>query len=364
MTKKIMIFACGVVLVSGIMVAGLLWALNKKASSGAESYLKQFVFKEAESAQFESFHMDLFRGLFSMEKLALHFPVPPITQAGFFAEEISVRSPIQNLLAGRGVIQFLKIDEPKVSFFFYADQPGPAARSPFSGNAPPWVYQLPLQKLSILDGHVLLKNNRAVGQVEISSIDGTFVRLVEEETGVESIKASFKGQILSEEPGEFLIDFDIRKPTRPMDFEGEIRFKGLSIPYLSQLFPRDPEVSIISGEIDLKTQVACNRDWLTASHLVEVKNLKIDVAPTRRKLMGLPVKDLKNVLETEYLSFIIPMNGNIGDPHVGMASSFEQILYKFLEERFKNKRTLANWARYGGEELEKKVNKAIRKWLK
>jgi hypothetical protein len=138
----------------------------------------------------------------------------------------------------------------------------------------------------------------------------------------------------------------------------------VSLPEIAPRFlPEDSGVRFLDGFLDLKTQMTCRQEWLTASHLVEIKNFKLEVAEGRKRLMGVPVKRLRDVLDVEYFSFVVPMNGSLRDPHVGVAASLEQVLFKILEARFQDKSDRERWAQWGAVRLGRKIDKALKGWL-
>ncbi|MBI4051178.1 MAG: hypothetical protein HY400_01605 [Elusimicrobia bacterium] len=354
----------GALLLAAALVGSVVWYLNHQVSVGAESYLRKYVFTRPQTASFQKFHADLVRGFLSVEGLRFKRSWGEPSGWTFNSKRISIQIPIQELLSGAGSIKRLHLEGPVLEVVFSAETSDARNSGQSAISLPKWVQGFPIGEVQVSEGAIHLGSGGVTRKVEVSALEGAITRLVKEGRPEGPIRADFQGRILSEKPGDLFLDMTIQNPSSPFSFEGEIRIKNLSIPYVvSRLFPADPEVQVLDGSLDVKTQLTCKQDWLTASHLVEVKNLKIQVAEGRKKILGLKVKYLKDILNIDYLSFVIPMNGSIQDPHIGIASSIQQILYKVLEDKME-KEDLESFAQKGGAYLGGKVDGALKDWLK
>ncbi|MBI4056889.1 MAG: hypothetical protein HY399_05000 [Elusimicrobia bacterium] len=367
---------------SALMIFSAFWYLNRKVSGGVESYLRQYVFTQPNTADFQSFHLDLVRGVLSLRGLRFKNAQGASFQWLLTTREISARIPIQDLIAGSGTIRQIVVSNPRLELSFSTAPTLSETETSKPLAIPVWIYKIPIEQIQVSQG-VFRLSNEGVGEgIEINSIESTMSR----PSGGGPLQIHAQAKMMSSPTGFVAVDLNLPSPVPPsllrreiqvglaratdykefgpVTFEGEVRLKEISLPYLfNRLVPPDPEVQILEGFLDLKTQIACKQNWLTASHLVEIRDLKIQVAEERKKILGLRVKDLKNVLNVDYLSFVIPMNGSIQDPHVGLASSLQQILYKVLEDKIEDKEKLEYIARRGGVYIGGKLDKAFKEWL-
>ncbi len=337
----------GSLVLSAALVGGSLWFVNRRATRGFDRLLRRYVETHPGAAGFSSAHVDLFRGRLTVKNPWIRRSSG--SRGGIFsADEVSLLLPLQDLFAGTGTIREIRIGRPLVHF-----QPGAPGRG--KGPLPGWLGRVAVEKVRIDDGAFLWEgeDGRVFKVEDVSAGIGGW--------GAGPLRGEFRGRLIGEKPGSLGGRFVIQSPFSPLTLEANLDVEGLSLALLGPFLTDDPEVRVLSGVVNLKSQVACRNDWLTASHLVEVRDLKIDPG-SRRKLMGVSVKRLKEVLEVDYLSFVVPMNGDVTDPRVGAASSIEQILYKVLEGKM-DREDADRWARRGGGYLGGKLDRAFRRWL-
>ena len=91
-----------------------------------------------------------------------------------------------------------------------------------------------------------------------------------------------------------------------------------------------------------------------------ITDFKVEVSPRRKELLGLPVKQFKDMMDIPSISFVVPMSGSIHDDRLGIASGVQQILYKTLEGKIENKKDLEKMAQRGGAYFGAKIDAALR----
>lgn len=351
--KGFLLMLAGAVIFALLLASGLVWYVNKNVSVGIERYLRKTVFNRPETLNFQTLSIDLLRGRFALNQ----FRMKGRTETSDWvasAKEISASASIQELLSGDGEVKRVNIDVPALEWVF-----GLEPRQLPPSKLPSLPDSAPVRTLAWSDGQITLVNKQGQEPLRLTRLDG-------ELTGPNQPPMRLKAdaRINSPKAGHIKLNLEARRLKTPMSFQGELKIDGLSVAYLAKtLFPADPEIQVLDGTIDLKTQLTCEKDWLTASHLVEIKNLKIQVADSRSKILGMKIKYIKDVLDIEYLSFVIPMNGSIDDPHIGVSSSIQQILYKLLEGKMEDREDLEAFAQKGGNYLGSKLDKALRDWL-
>jgi hypothetical protein len=343
--------------ISAGLVGLFFWFLNGVVSSGVEGYLRKYIFDRPE-ATFETVRVDVWRGRLRMtdlrvkgERLALAIP------------EIEMEIPVRALLAGNGVVRSLHVENPlvEVAFSFKGAASG---LSDISQRFPLWIHRLPLAEISVANGQIRLLNRDSNGSLGLRQVEGLLVHGVLEEEGEKRYRFNLKGINESELPGEFSVVLDVDRFRPGLTMNGECSLKNWPIDPLSRFASGNGDVRATDGRIDLKTQWTCKDDWLTASHLVQIADLKVEVSSSRKEILGLPVKRFMDVMNIPNLSFVVPMNGSIRDPHVGVASSVQQILYKVLEGKVEDKKNLEKWARRGGDYIGAKIDRALRDGIK
>lgn len=353
----------GGVLISVIMVGGGAWYLNRKISSGLESYLRKNVFTDSNLANFKRADVHLATGRLILRGLEINRLSDGKHSWRTATNAISFRIPLQELASGNPLIQKLQIRGPSLEIVLNGGSHSADGNvMSTSLTLPSWLKKLPLkiQEFSIKDGSIHLQHVAVGNPLRIGSIG---VRFLNSKDQGPPTSVNLEGKVLSEKTGSFFMEAEVKAVGPPSTFEGELGLEEIYIPAIVNLFPTDPEVRVLDGRIDLKTQFTCKEDWLTASHLVKIKNLKVEVGEDKKEIFGIPVKYLKELFNIDELSFVVPVNGSLRDPHIGIQASIHQILLKILEEKFEDKEKARKLARRGAGHFGKKIDKALKEWL-
>ncbi|MBK8576293.1 MAG: hypothetical protein IPN90_11670 [Elusimicrobia bacterium] len=339
----------GLLLAAGVC-AVFLWFVNGAVSSGLEGYLKKYVFDRPE-ASFGTVRVDVLHGRIVMTDLKLAGERLSLT-----VPEIEADVPPKELFSGNGFVRSLQLKNPFLEgAFSLRGGYGEAAAFRF----PLWIRRLPIAQIVVTDGQLRLTNRDSDVSWGLRKIEGQWLHpLLEGGGGNDRFK--LEGQNEAEAPGQFSLDLTLEKFDLPLSLNGEWVFRKWPIKDLARFISIPSDVQVLSGRLDLKTQLICKNDWLTASHLVDISDFKVEVSPRRKQLLGRPVKEFKDMMDIPSLSFVVPMNGSIHDPHVGIASSVQQILYKMLEGKIDDKKDLEKMCQRGGAYLGAKIDAALR----
>lgn len=351
--KGLLLMLAGALIFALLLAWGLVWYVNKNVSVGIERYLRKTVFNRPETLNFQSLSIDLLRGRFALAQFRMKGRSETSDWIGS-AKEISASASIQELLSGEGEIRRVAVAAPSFEWTFGLE-PRQLPPSPL----PAMPESAPLRTIDWEGGQIVLVNKQGQAPLKIANIDGELTGPLQP-----PLRLKADARIASPKAGKIKLVLEAKRLKSPMSFQGELKINDLSVVHLAKtLLPNDPEIQVLGGTIDLKTQLACEKDWLTASHLVEIKNLKIQVADSRTKILGMKVKYIKDVLDIDYLSFVIPMNGSINDPQIGVSSSLQQIVYKLTEGKMEDRDDQEAFAKKAGDYLGAKVDKALRDWL-
>ncbi|MBL8022780.1 MAG: hypothetical protein JNK54_00660 [Elusimicrobia bacterium] len=334
-----------------------LWFLNGVVSSGLEGYLRTYVFDRPE-ATFETVRVDVWRGRLRLTDLRLKGE-----RLSLSVPEIKVDIPFRELLAGRGVVRSLHFENPLVEFSF-SFKGVASGLTDFSQRFPVWVHRLPISEISITHGQVRLVNRDSNGSWGLRQVEARLTQQGRAEGIGGAYQLKVDGINESELPGAVSVSLEMDRVRPGVNLNGECSLKNWPIDPLARFLTGNGDVRVTDGRVDLKTSLTCKDDWLTASHLVQITDLKVEVSSSRKEILGLSVKRFKDVMAIPYLSFVVPMNGSIRDPHVGIASSVQQILYKVLEGKIEDKKNLEKWARRGGDYIGAKIDRSLRDGIK
>lgn len=355
--RRFLSFILGTLALSCLLAGTALWYVNRKVADGADGFLRKYVFTEPQKANFGRVSLNLLTGQFALENVTAKGRGSSSMTWTLTGREIRARLPVQQVLSGEGSVRTLSVREPVIALAFAAEE-DPAGLGGLPA-LPRWMKKLPVESIQVSDGKIRVRNAGVAEPFEVGAVEARMVR-ESGEAGKGLARWEAEGKILTA-PGSILIRMDIFPSSPRRNFEGEVRLKDFSLPYAAaHLFPPDPDVQIQEGLLDLRTQLTCKDDWLTASHLVEIKNLKVAVSERTKTLAGLPVKRLKDVLDIEYVSFVVPMNGSVSDPHIGIASSVEQILLKILEGKIEDKDERDRFAQRAGIYIGNKIDRALK----
>jgi hypothetical protein len=339
----------GLLLAAGAFTV-LLWVVNGVVSTGVEGYLKKYVFDRPE-AGFGTVQVDLWHGRFVMTDLKLKGDRLSLT-----VPELHAHVPARELLSGNGVIRSLQLKAPLLEGVFSL-RGGHGETSGFTW--PSWIGRLPIAEVLVTDGQLRLTNRDSDAGWGLRKIEGRFIHPVLE-SGGGNYRFKLEGQNDADAPGQFSLDLTLDKFELPLTLSGEWSFRKWPMDALARFVSATTDVQVTSGRLDLKTQVICKNNWLTASHLVDISDFKVEVSPRRKQLLGLPIKQFKDMMDIPSLSFVVPMNGSIYDPQVGLASSVQQILYKILEGKMADKKDLEKMSQRGGLYFGAKIDAALR----
>lgn len=339
----------------GLLAAGgafavLLYFVNGAVSTGLEGYLKKYIFDRPESS-FGTVRADVFHGRFVMTDLKLKGERLSLT-----VPEIQAEIPLKELFSGNGVVRSLRFTSPLMEGN-YSLRGGYSAKN--TQRLPPWLGRLPIAEVVVTDGHLRLTNRDSDATWGLRKIEGKLTRPVLENGGG-NYRFEGEGQNEAEAPGQLTLDLTLDQWAPTLNLAGEWAFRKWPMESLVRLVSATSDVQVTSGQLDLKTQLICKKDWLTASHLVDISDFKVEVSPRRKQFLGIPVKQFKEMLNIPAISFVVPMNGSIHDPHVGFASSVQQILYKILEGKVKDPQELEKISQRGGAYFGAKIDAALR----
>lgn len=344
-------FSVGLFLGFWLALAGVgagLYYVNGRLSLGFERGLRRFVFTDDRVAGFEGATLDLWRGRAAVRRL--RFQGPGGLQGT--VDTVTLSAPVAELFSGSGPVAVLNLERPALRW--------DGTTEGGAGFHPP-AWPLALREWNVTDGSATWTFADAG-----LTFDRWGLRLVRSDPGTDGrsvLTLDGGGRVLPEDPGAVTVHVTLREPFSAAAIDGEIQVRDLSLPALYRTWGRDPELQILSGRLDVKTQFTVNGDQLTASHLVEIKDLRVDPG-AKKKLFGLSVKRLKDVLVVDRLSFVVPMSGSVQDPQIGFATTLEQILSKILDGKIDDPEDLRAWARRGGNYFGAKADAAWRAWLK
>jgi len=339
----------GVLLAAGAFAA-LLWFVNGTVSTAVEGYLKKYVFDRPE-ASFGTVSVDVFHGRILLTDLKLKRE-----HLSLAVPEILADVPVRDLLSGNGVIRSLQFKAPLLEGVFSLHG---GVGEGGGLKWPTWISRLPIAEVVVMDGSLRLKNRDSDATWGLRKVEGHLFHPVLEGGGG-NYRLKLDGQNEADAPGQFSLDLTLDKWDPPFSLNGEWAFRKWPMDALARFVSATTDVQVTSGRLDLKTQLICKNNWLTASHLVDISDFKVDVSPRRKQLLGVPVKQFKDMMDIPSLSFVVPMNGSIFDPHVGIASSVQQILYKILEEKVADKKDLEKMSQRGGAYFGAKIDAAFR----
>lgn len=88
------------------------------------------------------------------------------------------------------------------------------------------------------------------------------------------------------EPALFSVDMDVERLSFPLRFNGEWNITQWPLEPLARFVLGRGDVRVLSGQLSLKTQALCKDDWLTASHLVDISDFKVEVDPIAKSCWG------------------------------------------------------------------------------
>ncbi|MBK8869523.1 MAG: DUF748 domain-containing protein [Elusimicrobia bacterium] len=345
----------GFLLAAGLLAA-FLWFLNGTVSAGVEGYLKKYVFDGTRST-FGTFQADLWKGRFVMTDLRLQGERSSVT-----VPQLTVDVPVRELISGNGTIRTLQLDNPLLEGTVSFRGRG-GAGGVLPGRVPGWVRRLPIAEVVVADGQAVITNRDSNEKLGVRNVRG-HLRRGSQGPSEERWDFQADGKFDEQEPATFSIDMTVDRLSFPLRFNGEWNLTDWPLEPLARFVSGNGDVRVQSGRLNLKTQALCKDDWLTASHLVDITDFKVEVDPRRKELLGVPVKRFKDLMDIPSLSFVVPMNGSIRDPQVGFSSSVQQILYKIFEGKIQDKKDLDKWVRRGGDYLGGKIDAALRSFFK
>lgn len=345
----------GFLLAAGAM-AGFLWFLNGTVSAGVERYLKNYVFDGTRST-FSTFQADVWKGRCVMTDLRLKGERVSVT-----VPQLTVEVPVREFLSGNGTIRTIRLDNPLVEgTVSFRGRIG--AGDVLSKRVPGWFRRLPIGEVVVADGQAVMTNLDSNEKLGVRNVS-VRLRRGSQAPAEERWEFQADGKYDGQEPGILSVDMTVDRLSFPLRFNGEWNLANWPLEPLARFVSGSGDVRVLSGRLNLKTQALCKDDWLTASHLVDISDFKVEVDPRRKELLGVPVKRFKDLMDIPSLSFVVPMNGSIRDPQVGFSSSVQQILYKILEGKIQDKKDLDKWVRRGGDYLGGKIDAAFRAFLK
>lgn len=333
-----------IVVLSGALGAGL-WYANRRASDVFENALRQFVFRNSEQAGFRAARLDLFRGQFAVDGIRVRSRnADAAVEIG--ADSVVVDLPLRDLFSGRAPVRSVWVRGPRLSVQGVGEAGG---KFRFF-----WPGAVTVGEVRVTEGQATF--SLAGRPLDLTNLEAT-VRGLGAETPAVPLTVEFSGRCAPAGAGSFSGSLTVQDPVAPLAMEGELKISDLSLAEVGAFFP-DSDVRILDGRLNINSQWTAKNDWLTASHLVDIQGLKLDLKGD--SVFGVSAKRLQSLLAIDRISFVVPMNGSLTDPHVGIASSIEQILLKVLEGKMEDRDDLERWARRGGNYLGAKVDRAIK----
>lgn len=334
-------------LLCAVGAAAALFALHRQMSTAFERALRRFVFTEPTRAGFAAADLNLWRGRATLRELwAVGSGETRLT-----VDAVAVAAPLADLFSDRPAAATVRLTRPALRWSPIVEGDGGLRAPTFPGVVRSWTVE---------DGSATL----AVGGAGLT-LDRWGLSLVRAGPGEDGRSEQIlegSGRLLPEDPGEGTLRLVFAEPFSPARIDGEVALRDVSLPALYRLWGSDPDLRILSGRLHVRTQFNVRDDQLTASHFVEIRGLRVDPG-RRKKLFGLSVRRLRDVLDIESLTFVVPVSGSVRDPQIGFAASLEQILTKVLENKTDDPEELKSWARRGGQYFGAKADAAWRRWL-
>lgn len=342
--------------VGGAAAAGGLFFLQSRLSLALADYLRREVFPDPERAAFSEARIDLLRTDVSLKGLRLKSAPGRPARALSVVDATADLSLFSFLLSGSAPrLRLLRLSEPSLEVSYG----GGAPEAPADEKDPLlWLRRIPLEQVEAERAFLRLKHAAGGRPVEL---DAMRLRLTRQ-AGGRGFSLEGNGVFGEAEAGTFSLRVSMPE-AEPCPSEGEIRIDKLAVPLLASYFPGEASVLFSEGRASLKTQFTCRDGWLTASHLVELEGLKARPPEGKKEVFGVPLKYFEEVLRIDQLSFVVPMNGSLSDPHIGVASSVQQILLKALQPTVKDPREAEKLARKGGDYFGRKIDRELKAWL-
>jgi len=348
----------GLVITVLVLAAGL-WYLSGKVIAATGDYLRKNVFTDPSKASFEKIGFHWLGGGLYLGGLQLHPPPANGVLAEVRVDEISVPLPLSELMSGAVDVTRVRVERPMVRVVISS---AAAAKDDATAPASPvgdlsQIFKTPLSAATIKDGSVSIEYQGGAKPLVVEGIDVDFKR--EKDEG--ALVLAGQAQIAQSPKASLSVNVKLYEPDPAGHFEGEVKLNEIPIAALGGMLPPDPDVRYQSGAVTVKSQFNCKNGWLTASHLVDINDVKLDVAPARDKVFGISAKYLKDL---DHISFDLPMSGSLSAPEIDFATSLRQILTKILREKFSDKEKADQLADFLANSIGGKLDKALKAWLK
>jgi hypothetical protein len=340
--------ACG-----GLALAG------RRASAALDAGLRER-FPDPQRASFSRAGVSFLRGLVFVDGVRLSQTIGGAAVRGE-VERASWSVPVRALALGHAAPAWVTLSAPKFSIrpsSAPAEGEEPVESPAGRPRAATVLDYLPAQGLSAEGGQLTLESPWGGAPLAWEKVQ---LRVERREPGGYDVRLQGR---LAGTPGGASFQARFDDLASPCESEGQLKIDPVPVAKLAGYFPASPDVRFKDGTVSLTSTFTCRKGWLTASHLVEVHGFDAEVSSGTKELFGVSVKYLQDLFKVEQLSFVVPMTGELSDPHIGVGSSIQQILLKILEGKFDDKEDAEKLARKGGDYFGKKLDKAIKAWMK
>jgi hypothetical protein len=321
------------------------YLLHARLSPLFESFLRRNVFTSPSRGTFERAGVNLFQGTLRIEGLS----VPgPLGSPAFTAGAVEARVPLLSRGSPRELS--LSLREP----FFHWEN-GSATNAAPPAWAAALLQEAPPRRISFSGGTVEAAIDPSIPSFRLEGLDGLW------EMG-ENGKWSVEGH--ARVPSDPPADISFKASFLGGDGNVDLEVRNLPWTYLAErLSASGEDIRFLSGAIDLKGSATLRGGLVTASPLIELRDLKLEVPVEKRTFAGFSVEKLRQVMEVKDVSFTVPVSGRWTDPTVGFSVTIEQMLDNALRDKIPDDRERAKLAHRGGWWLGGKADRAFKDWL-
>jgi hypothetical protein len=276
-----------------------------------------------------------------------------------FVPEIVIALSLQDLLSDRLAIQKVSVIRPVYS----------SSTKKATNNGSILSYITGLRSLgigprnmSIEKGSFVIRDSSVSVLTVFSDFDMAIENMpIDELAESQSVKLSASARIPSEKSGQISLNVDFTSFYPKFNFEGEFRAIDVFVPYFTQYFAESGDVKVQDGDLGIRTNIHCSNNWVTASSVINMGNLDLDIPS--KKIFGIPADVAEQFLATNDVAFDLPVNGDIMNLKIDFRTASTQVMFKALQGRFKSesftKRIAEGFGRKIGTKLEEIFSKII-----
>ncbi len=327
------------------IVVGVIIILAFLAQLLAAPYLKDLITKKAKEAlgievSIGNCALSILRGKITLENVAI--PSPQYKDEYFFkAKELGIDFYIIPFLFKKQILQTLSLTQPEL--IFHRDETGtlkyPQFKKPEGkgvGKKP--KFEILIKRLLVKDGNLKLVDHYVTKPSTVISFSDIYCDIINSSSVLEKKVLTLidaKGKI--EERGKFSLNGKGDFISKPISFDGDIKFESVSLPKFTPYYGKNLSIVIKSGSLNMDSKALCDRGNLDITNKVRIENVDVEPIgdPSQTILFELPTIYVIQFLRDEKgtISFEFKIGGNLEKPDFRFGPEIQRALKQAMMRR-------------------------------